>query len=349
MGECGFAFVHGPADGRGRTGLRGAGKRNMAFASHQPRGGVQADPARSGQIDFGPCVKVSEIGFRPRGAIKRFDVRLELDQIAGNESRRQPQVAHHIDQQPARIPARAASELERLLGCLYARFQADQVAGFLPDALVDQHKEINSTHRFARDRREVSEQYGARRRCLQKRCQILFQRGVIGEGELRRRFFEKEIERIVNRHFDDQVDFHQEFGRRFWKNDSRQIVAERILLPIEEVAFGQNALGITKNGCSGMRSGAQSDRVRRMRHRSIIHIVRTMVEGNVNSHGVVSLIGYEIGFMPVISVCSVSMPCSITQRSLIGLLELIIFVPDGQNKARDARLWSVTTWKPQSG
>ena len=48
-------------------------------------------------------------------AVERLHVGRQLDQVAGHEARREPEVAQELHQQPAGVAARAAAQLERLL------------------------------------------------------------------------------------------------------------------------------------------------------------------------------------------------------------------------------------------
>ena len=103
--------MHGSSsagDGRGAAGVGRAGERNVAFAGQQPGGGIEPDPARAGQIDFGPGVQIGEVGSGSGGAFERLHVGRQLNQIAGNEARGEAQMAQDLDQQPGRIAAGAA-------------------------------------------------------------------------------------------------------------------------------------------------------------------------------------------------------------------------------------------------
>ena len=88
---------------------------NVAFAGHQAGGGVQADPARAGQVDLAPGMQVGEVDFGAARAVQGLHVRLQLDQVTGDEARGQAQPAQQLHQQPARIAAGAARQLQRLL------------------------------------------------------------------------------------------------------------------------------------------------------------------------------------------------------------------------------------------
>ena len=47
--------------------------------------------------------------------------------------------------------------------------------------------------------------------------------------------FEEEIERVVDRHLDDEVDRDLEFARLLGEDQPRLVVRERVLLPVDEV------------------------------------------------------------------------------------------------------------------
>jgi hypothetical protein len=58
--QC-FGVFDQAADGGGRARIGAGGERDVAFAGEQAGGGVQANPAGAGQIDFGPGVQIGEI------------------------------------------------------------------------------------------------------------------------------------------------------------------------------------------------------------------------------------------------------------------------------------------------
>ena len=65
----------------------------MPFPCEQTGCGIKAYPSRARKIDLRPGVQVSEIIIRANRAFQGFHVRLKLNQIARNKSRRQAQVA----------------------------------------------------------------------------------------------------------------------------------------------------------------------------------------------------------------------------------------------------------------
>ena len=73
----------------------------MAFAGEQAGGGIEADPARAGDVDLCPRMQVGEV----RAGIGRRIVWPKLDQVARHEAGGEADAAQHLDQQPARIAA----------------------------------------------------------------------------------------------------------------------------------------------------------------------------------------------------------------------------------------------------
>ncbi|CAB4583968.1 unannotated protein [freshwater metagenome] len=133
-----------------RTGDRcGAGRiwcgsqRQMPLAREQARGRIEAHPACAGQIHLAPGMQVREVHLRAAGAVERFHIRLQLDQIAAHESRGHAEMAEELAKQPRRVTARAAAKIQRLLRRLNARLEADHVADVLPEQLIDRHEEVD--------------------------------------------------------------------------------------------------------------------------------------------------------------------------------------------------------------
>ena len=70
-------------------------------------------------------------------------------------------------------------------------------------------------------------------------CPVVFERKVF------RLRLEKEIERIEDGHFNHQVDLDFKQTRRFMKNQARQEIRLRVLLPVNEVVIRASSKRIT--------------------------------------------------------------------------------------------------------
>jgi hypothetical protein len=85
--------------------MRRRGQRNVAFAGQQPGCRVKADPAGAGQVNLRPGVQVGEVVIGAGRAVERLQIRLELDQIAGDEARGEAEMRSDLNQQPAGVAA----------------------------------------------------------------------------------------------------------------------------------------------------------------------------------------------------------------------------------------------------
>ncbi len=219
--ELDLAFLREAGERRGARRLGRAGERDMAFAREQPRGRVEADPARARQIGLAPGMQVGEIGARPRRAVERLHVRRELHQIAGNEARRDAEVAQDLHQQPARVAARAAAERDGFLRRLHAGLHADQVAHVPCDLLVELHQEVVGPLRRARDLVEPGLEERRERQAREIRRELDLLPRLVLEGELLGVRLEEEIERIDDRHLGHQIHLDRQLARLLLEHEAR--------------------------------------------------------------------------------------------------------------------------------
>ncbi len=141
--ELDFGFAGEADDGGGGLGVWSGGDGEVAFAGHEAGGGVEADPAGAGEVDFGPGVEVGEVVFGAGGAVEALDVGLELDEVTGDEAGGEAEVAEGLAEEPGGVAAGAGAEVEGFFGGLDAGFEADGVADVLPDVLVQGDEEVD--------------------------------------------------------------------------------------------------------------------------------------------------------------------------------------------------------------
>jgi len=141
--KLGLALVDGAGYRGGALRIGRAGQRDMAFAGQQAGGRIKADPAGAGEIDFAPGVQIRKILLGTARAIQRLHVRLELDDVAGDKARGEPDAPQELAEKPRGVAARAAAGFERLLGRLHARFHPDQIFDVVRDPLIDRHHEVD--------------------------------------------------------------------------------------------------------------------------------------------------------------------------------------------------------------
>src|ERR1700722_12323478 len=117
----------------------------MAFSAKEPRGCVKPNPSRAGQIDLGPGVQVGEVAIRAARPFDRIDVGSPLDQITGDEARRETEMTKDLHQQPGRVATGAGAERERLLRRLNAVLHADDVVNHVLQPGVELDEELNGS------------------------------------------------------------------------------------------------------------------------------------------------------------------------------------------------------------
>jgi hypothetical protein len=103
----------------------------------------------------------------------------------------------------------------------------------------------------------------------------------------RKRFgigFEKKIERVVDRHFGNDVDGDLERTRFFRKHESGHVIGKRVLLPIAEMFAGLNALTVRNDARAAMRRGAQSHDLGTELDRTVVAVMRDVIKRDVEGH-----------------------------------------------------------------
>jgi hypothetical protein len=229
-------------------------------------------------------VQVGEIGLGSRRSVERFHVGLELDEIPGDEARRDAEVAQQLHQQPARVAAGTARGSERFLRRLDAGLHADEVLDVLRQAHVQRHQEIHRRRRRARNGVEVALEAWRERAANEIRRKLvqLFLR--VAEGKIVGAWFEEEVERIDDRHLGHQVHLDPQFARGFGKHQARQPVRLRVLLPVEEMFRRRDALRVREHRSARMRRRAQANHLRSEQDRTVVAIVGYVTESDVYRH-----------------------------------------------------------------
>ena len=220
--------------------------------------GLEPDPSGAGDIHLAPRVKVGEVVRGPRRPVERLHVGDELDQIARHEPGRQPHVPQELHHQPGRIAARTGSAVERLFGCLNARLEANEIA----DAPLKPLREIDE----GIDRAQSAERVEAvevivekRRHRIRptKRLKLVGLPVFVGEWEALDVGFEEEVERVVDRHLGDEIDFNSKLTDLFRKYEACEVVALGVLLPVDEVFRRRHTHRIGQDARSTMRRRPQ--------------------------------------------------------------------------------------------
>ena len=257
----------------------------MPLAGEQPGGRVESDPARARHIDLGPGMQVGEILLRPRWSVERLDVRRQLHQIARDETRRQPQMAQDLHQQPAGVAAGTEPFFERLLTTLHARFHPDHIADVLLQPLVEIDQEIDRLALGAVDARQPLAQQRAVVGDLQIGRQLLAQIRRILERIVIGRLLQEEIEGVDGDHLGDHIDLDRQPPRLLRKDQPGQIVAEGVLLPVDEMPFGFDLERISSDRGAAMGSWTQPHHMRRESDGAVEAVFGLVVQGDQDGHG----------------------------------------------------------------
>lgn len=270
----------GKAGNRRGTGRQGrARQRNVAFAGKQSRGRIEPHPARTGNINLGPGMQVGEIPLGSARSVQRLDVGGELDQVSGCEARRESEVTESLHQQPRGIAARALPCAQGFLAGLNPGFHTHDVTDVALQARVGGNEHVDDRQVVTQFAPKPRKPFGKQRPgnfLFQEWRQLDLELAGIGERIFLGVLFDEEVERIDDGHVGHQIDGHLELARLFGKHQARNPVAERVLLPVEEMRRRFDLQRVAVDRRAAVWRGPQPDLVRRQRHR-LVEVVRRLV------------------------------------------------------------------------
>ena len=284
--EVARALARHAGDRRGARRPRRAGERDVAFAGEQARRGVEPDPARAGEVDLGPGVQVREVGRRSgRGTVEGLHVGGQLHEVARHEARGEAVVAEDLDEQPAAVAARAAGDVERPLARLHAGLHAHAVGDRALHGTVDLDEGVD-------DRRlgggavgvDPGGQARARGLDLEVRGELVPLGVGVAEREALGRLLDEEVERVDDGELGDEVDDDRELARLLGKDEAGEVVAERVLLPVDEVALRPDRQAVALDRRAAVRGGAQAHDVRPERDRFVVAVDGRVIERDADAH-----------------------------------------------------------------
>ena len=288
VGKFDLGFIHAAFDGRGAGRLGRASQRDVAFASEQARGGIQADPACAGQEHFAPGVQVGEVHRGAAGAVQGLYVGGELDQVARHKARRQAAVAQQLHQQPAGVAAGAAGLLKCFFGRLHAGLHADQVLDVALDLLVDGDQEVVGGLLLQVQLVQVGLHQRGGGLGDQVGRELFLQRGAVLEREVLGLGLQEIVEGVVHRHFDDQIDRDLELGGFGGEHQAGLVVGKRVLLPVDEVLSGFYLERVRDDVAAAVGCWAQANHLGAEVDRAVVLVVRNVVQCGMDGHVSVS-------------------------------------------------------------
>ncbi len=195
-----------------------------------------------------------------------------------------PKVTQHLHQQPAGVATGAAPRGERLLRRLHAWLHADDVGDVFLQQRIELDKEIRGPPPLQRDAIEEGLQPLAHRVHHAVNRQVLLQLLRIGEGPELRLLHHEEVERVVDRHVGDEVDFDLQLAHRLREHEAGKPVAVRVLLVVDEVTAGADLQRVREHARAGVRRGTQADDLGSQHHGLVVLVPGQVMEGGLDGH-----------------------------------------------------------------
>ena len=279
-----LGWLDGARDRGGGARLRRARERDVALAGEQAGGRVEADPAGAREVGLGPRVQVGEVPRRAGELRAGHDVLDELHEVAGGEAGRDADPAQRLHEQPRAVAARADRAPQRLVGRLDARLHAYGVADAVEHAAVARDEEVDRAPGLARDRRDPVLEERAGGFHDEVRREVLAQLGVVVEGPLRRGLVDEEVERVDDGHVRDEVDGDRELADGIGEDEAREVVAERVLLPVDEVLAGRDLQAVGEDRRAAVRGGAQAHDLRPEPDLAVVAVDGLVLDGKADAH-----------------------------------------------------------------
>ena len=154
-------------------------------------------------------------------------------------------------------------EVQRLLRRLHARFHPDDVADVGREPLVQPDEEVERAAAAAPRRLDEGLEPGTDRPGRHERRQVARERRLVGERQPLRLGLEEEVEGVDDRDLGDQIDLDREMRGLLGEDESGEVVAVRILQPVQEVRRRPDFERVAQDPRPAMRRRAQAHRLRR--------------------------------------------------------------------------------------
>ncbi len=280
-GEAHLDRLGGALDRRCAARVGGREERDVALAGEEAAGGVHADPPGAGDEDLGPGVQVGEVLARTAGAVEGLLVGGQLDEVAGDETRREPVLAQQGHEQPGAVAAGADPTAQRLVGRLDPLLHPDAVGHLAVDRGVEVGEELHG--RYAAGlvdglRHRAPELVGGDRvvELAQVGEEVGVQARLVGERDVLGVLLDEEVERVDHHQVGDQADGDLEGLHLLGEDQAGQPVAEGVLLPVDEVGARRDVEGVGLDGGAAVRGRPQPDHVG-----TDVHGAREVVGGAV--------------------------------------------------------------------
>jgi hypothetical protein len=160
----------------------------------------------------------------------------------------------------------------------------DDVTDVRAHATIELDQEIDGAKiRFSSGSGEVAHS-DPDRRSAQVRLEVDRKTGFVVERVVLGALFDEEIEWIDDAKLGDEIDFDLQGARLFGKDESKEIIAVRILLPVLEMFAWTNRRRIRRDGRTTMRRGPQAHHLRSETYGAVVPIRCSVVKSDANCH-----------------------------------------------------------------
>ena len=122
---------------------------------------------------------------------------------------------------------------------------------------------------------------------FQVRLQLAGQNRIVGERKIVRVGLEKKVEGIDRRHVGGELDLDLELVGLFGKGEPGLEIAQRVLLPVDEMLFRRDAERVIQDRRPALGRGTQADDLGPQRHLAVVLIMGDVSERDVNGHGAI--------------------------------------------------------------
>ena len=160
----------------------------------------------------------------------------------------------------------------------------DQIADVALQALIERDDEVDDVLRRARDGGEKFPQQRTRLFLNEIRRQLLIILARVDERIVRRRRIDKEVERIDDGHIGEEINRDAELGRPFGKDETRQPVSVRILLPVHEMLGRRDLERIARDPGAAVGRRPQANDMRTERDGTVVAVTRDVLEADQDRH-----------------------------------------------------------------
>ena len=149
---------------------------------------------------------------------------------------------------------------------------------------VQVHQEDDAAALGAVDLVQKTLQHGCDRVGDQVGGQFLLEVGFVAERELFSLRLQEEVEGVVHRHFDHQIDRDLELGGLLGKHQARLVVGKRVLLPVDKMGAGFDLERIGNHLAAAVGRRTQADHLGAKVDKPVVGVVGDVVERGVDRH-----------------------------------------------------------------